>query len=1002
MSFRFRLVLFALAYWAGAELSYLLLLKTDNFVAFWPPAGLYLAMLLATPQRHWWAVVLTASVPNFLSDVVIHHQTLPVSLSLLLINLGASLVGAALVVRLCRPSFSFAHLPHVLRWSAIVSLVSTPLSALGGATLFLSTNGEEFAPKMLFWWLGDLLGVLLVTPLAYGVLTERQWPRRAQAVEAAALLLSLSAATALVFRAPGNLALPSVVLFFFLLWAALRFDTATVAAAATVLAVIAIWLTEAGFGPFSFQATPPARLLMAQLLVITGALLFYILAAAMAERRAAEGTLRNVNVELEQQVQARTAKLGVANEQLRSSQERLQLGVKVAEFAICEIDYMNGTNLLSPEAARLYGLGDGEMTVPREAVHATFHPDDAAELAPIIAESLNPDGDGHFALEHRVVLKNGEVRWLKVRKQIFFDRTQNPPRPSHGILAAQEITKRKEAEEKLRVSEERYYLAEAATNDGLWDWEPRTGYDYLSPQWKALLGFADDELPNHQDSFFTRIHPDNIAMAQEAVRLHFEQNRPFAIELLLRHKDGGYRWFLSRGQAVRNEAGEVVRMVGSISDITERKQAEEELRESEERFRAIFDSIDEGFCIVELIFDENNKPIDYCFVQANPAMERLTGLKDALGKTARELVPDLEEFWFETYGKVALTGESVRFENEAESMNRWFDVYASRIGGSSSHRVAIVFNNITERKEMEVRREQLLQKEHQAREAAEAATRAKDEFLAIVSHELRNPLNSILGYARLLRTMSPEAIDAAQIKKTVDIIERSGQAQLELINDLLDTARIISGKLKLEIVPLDLSLLINDAIEVMRPAADAKNISLLHKSDPGVGQIVGDPQRLQQIIWNLINNAVKFTQSGGLINVTLHRAGADLIIQVRDNGKGISPDFLLQIFGRFTQADASATRRHGGLGLGLSLVKQLVELHGGEISAESEGEGKGTTFTIKLPVQSTYNFVEEACRSRTLSESDRQMFAGLSILVIDDDYEARELMTNYCTITAPM
>ena len=261
MSFRFRLILFALAYWAGAELSYLLLLKTDNLVAFWPPAGLYLAMLLATPKRRWWAVMLAAGVPNFLSDAVIHHLTLPVSLCLLLINLGAPLVGAALVVRLCRPSFSFAHLPHVLRWSAIVSLISTPLSALSGATLFMIANGEDFGLKMLFWWLGDLLGVLLVTPLAYGVLTERPWLRRAQVVEAAALLLSLGAATAWVFRAPGNLALPSAVLFFFLLWAALRFSVTIVAAAATVLAVIAIWLTEAGFGPYSFQATPPARLL---------------------------------------------------------------------------------------------------------------------------------------------------------------------------------------------------------------------------------------------------------------------------------------------------------------------------------------------------------------------------------------------------------------------------------------------------------------------------------------------------------------------------------------------------------------------------------------------------------------------------------------------------------------------------------------------------------------------------------------------------------------------
>ena len=255
MLFRTRLILFALAYWAGAELSYLLLSKTGEVVAFWPPAGLCLAMLLATPRRRWWAVLLAAGVPNFLSDTVIHQHGLPASFGFLLVNLGAPLVGAALITRLCRPAFTFARLSHVLAWSALASLVSTPLGALFGAAVNRAFYGGALGRKILFWWIGDLLGVLLLTPVTYGVLNWRKWPRPAEALEMTALLLSLSATTIWVFRQPNTFALPPAALFFFLLWAALRFGATAVAAATSVLAFIALWLIALGFGPYSLQLT---------------------------------------------------------------------------------------------------------------------------------------------------------------------------------------------------------------------------------------------------------------------------------------------------------------------------------------------------------------------------------------------------------------------------------------------------------------------------------------------------------------------------------------------------------------------------------------------------------------------------------------------------------------------------------------------------------------------------------------------------------------------------
>jgi signal transduction histidine kinase/DNA-binding NarL/FixJ family response regulator len=246
-----------------------------------------------------------------------------------------------------------------------------------------------------------------------------------------------------------------------------------------------------------------------------------------------------------------------------------------------------------------------------------------------------------------------------------------------------------------------------------------------------------------------------------------------------------------------------------------------------------------------------------------------------------------------------------------------------------------------------IEQRRLYEVERQARRQAEEANRSKDEFLSVVSHELRTPLNAILGYARLLRR-GPQ--DPQWVERAAEVIERSGMAQLRLIDDLLDTASIISGKLRLETGPVDLASVIEEAVQTLRPAADAKGVSLQAKLSPEVGQITGDPLRLRQVVWNLISNAVKFTPQGGRVGVRLERIDPHICITVSDTGKGIKAEFLPCIFDRFRQADASITRRHGGLGLGLSLVKYLVELHGGTIEAASEGEGRGATFKILVPV----------------------------------------------------
>jgi len=280
-----------------------------------------------------------------------------------------------------------------------------------------------------------------------------------------------------------------------------------------------------------------------------------------------------------------------------------------------------------------------------------------------------------------------------------------------------------------------------------------------------------------------------------------------------------------------------------------------------------------------------------------------------------------------------------------------------------------------------------------AQRAAELASRAKDDFLATASHELRTPLNAILGWARMLQSGT---LANADFLRAINSIERNARAQVRLIEDILDGSRIITGNLHLEIRPLDLTALVQAALDAVRPAADAKRIALTVQIDPAASRVVGDPDRLQQVVWNLANNAIKFTPKDGEVDVSLQREGTEVELTVRDTGEGIAADFLPHVFERFRQAEGSTTRRHGGLGLGLALVRHLVEAHGGTVHAASDGQGRGATFSVRLPVQAV--FAEPATGAAAGEISDRPSFErpvrldGVTVLVVDDEADARDLI----------
>ena len=405
-------------------------------------------------------------------------------------------------------------------------------------------------------------------------------------------------------------------------------------------------------------------------------------------------------------------------------------------------------------------------------------------------------------------------------------------------------------------------------------------------------------------------------------------------------------------------------------------------------------------------------------VEWNHWMEEHTGKRahDVIGNNLLVLFPELIERRLDRHYKWALEGQvrvlsqalhgylismtAVSTEHSYSQMQQAVRIsplsHEGRVIGTLT-----IIEDVTERvaREAELQaqieaRSRLLASEKLARSEAERANRLKDEFLATISHELRNPLNAIMGWAHMLRLGKLSDVNA---ERAVETIYRNAKSQAQLVADLLDVSRIISGKLRLDVRTVDLIYIITAAIDSIRPAAEAKGIRVQTMLDPAAGPISGDADRLQQIVWNLLTNAVKFTPKGGRIQVKIQRINSHVEIVVSDSGVGISKEFLPYVFDRFRQADASSTRIHGGLGLGLSIVRQLVDLHGGSVSVHSEGEGKGTTFTVTLPFvgvvsQNVAESVHPTQGEEVISFDGLPSLQGLKVLVVDDEADTRELI----------
>ena len=503
-----------------------------------------------------------------------------------------------------------------------------------------------------------------------------------------------------------------------------------------------------------------------------------------------------------------------------------------------------------------------------------------------------------------------------------------------------------------------------------------------SRELEDIFGLPPGGFEGERDAFLARVHPEDQQALRDAVEHALDSRDHYSVEFRFHHSSGEWRWMDGRGKAVYDDTGRAIRLYGVGIDITDRKRAEQ----ARAHLAAIVESSDDAII---------SKRLDGTITSWNTAATRLFGYEpdEIIGGSILQLIPlDLHHEEGEIVSRLR-RGERVdhyettRVSKSGKLLRVSLTVSpvrdtTGRIVGASK-----IARNITER-------EQLLESERAARSEAERLSHVKDEFLATLSHELRTPLNAILGWSALLRQRgtSPEERD-----RGLETIERNARSQAQIINDLLDMSRIVSGKLHLEVQPLHLHEVISAAIETVRPSAEARQIRLLSLLDSSIGLTRGDPNRLQQVLWNLLTNAVKFTPSGGRIQVILERVNSHVEIVVEDSGIGIKPEFLPHVFDRFRQADASTTRRFGGLGLGLSIVRNLVEMHGGTVRVKSPGENLGTTFIVALPVSIVESEPER--RGRVLHKEEPSIedielpsLAGATILIVDDEPDTRLLV----------
>ena len=578
--------------------------------------------------------------------------------------------------------------------------------------------------------------------------------------------------------------------------------------------------------------------------------------------------------------------------------------------------------------------------------------------------------------------------------------TVSPVRDASGAIigvskTARDITERKQAAAALAAQQEWFRVTLGSIGDGIIASDPDGLVTYMNGVAETLTGWTNGDANG-------RPLVDVFHIVNETTRQPVQNPaglviRPGNVVGLANHtvlisRDGTECPITDSAAPIREDHGRILGVVLVFRDVTEQRKAEEAIAEQHEWFETTLESIGDAVIATD---------VRGRIVFMNSVAEHLTGwridaARDHACTEVFNIVTDQTRRVVENpVTRVLQDGAIVGLANHtiliaADGTERPIDDSGAPIRNRDGRIVGVVlvFRDVSERQRVEAEREaaagdreRLLVAERTARAEAERANRLKDDFVAMVSHELRTPLNAILGWTDL---MLRKQNDQATVARGLDIVARNTRLQAQLISDLLDISRIVSGKLHLDMQSVHLASVIDAAVETVQHAADQKGVEIERQLDTSIGPMAGDPARLQQVVWNLLSNALKFTPKGGRVRIVLRRTGSQAEIIVEDNGAGIRPDFLPYVFDRFQQADASRTRRFGGLGLGLSIVRSLVEFHRGTVQAASAGEGKGATFTIGLPTGAPAELRTEALAPNRDASVEDISLANIRVLVVED------------------
>ncbi|HLM00367.1 MAG TPA: PAS domain S-box protein [Pyrinomonadaceae bacterium] len=665
---------------------------------------------------------------------------------------------------------------------------------------------------------------------------------------------------------------------------------------------------------------------------------------------------------------------------------------EIKDYAIFHLNIEGQILSWNQGAERIFGYSKNEV-IERDFT-VLFTPEDRAQSIPEL--ELKKAEETGRAEDTRWHLRKDDSRF-------FAQGVTTALRNEGGKLIgfakiARDGTAQREMEEALLESEEKYRIVAETATDAIISINEQSTILFVNRAATRIFGYEIElmigqPLTMLMPEYLRHIHRAGQERYLKTGKKHVNWEH---VEVPALHRDGHeFPLELSFGEFSKNNKHI---FIGIARDITERKRAEEIIRQTKARLESVLKAGLAGTFFWDIPNDR---------VLADENMARYFSLSEKAvteGVTLEEVLPAIYE---EDRARVAdaLTEAieqtsvyQIEYRvNHSDGKVRWLSARGSveRDKAGNALELTGFAVDITRIKEAEEQREQLLLREQAARQEAEQANRLKDEFLATLSHELRTPLNAILGWSQILQNNN---LDETAANRAMATIERNARAQSQLIDDILDVSRIITGKLRLDVRAVDLSNVISAAVDAARPAAEAKNIRLQILIDPQGTQISGDPDRLQQVVWNLLSNAVKFTPKDGRVQVRLERVNSNVEIVVSDTGIGVEPEFLPFVFERFRQSDGSMTRRQGGLGLGLAIVRQIVELHGGTVSVKSKGEGQGSTFIVSLPLVPVRLEPEEdsprvhpAARNGSITSCPPEL-SGLRVLLVDDEADSLELL----------